>query len=640
MRLYPVLHRALVVAAMLSVTASYASAQGRARRQAQSAARRAAEARAVRAEYAELLLQTRRYEEAATEFRRLSAANPANAAYRLGLARALAWGGRPREAEPLLRALARAQPGDTAVRRLLLDVRRAFEPGAAEAAAWLAEEPGNHGYRLALARALVRERRFPAASAQFDTLIARNPTLALLREAAGARAAAGDSVANARILARAVAFAPTNDSLRREYAAALVWAGDRSAAIVQYSELIARNPDDAGLLFERGRLYVWTGDYARGERDLVASNGLRPDAATWALLGDAYRWRGDYHRSRAAYAAALALAPGDPGVMAGIAELERVRSGAVATAERASVGWSSQLTHIEDNAGFLYLAAGIARGFRLDRRTIGGVGVEQRRISVRTAGGPERYVLGYAVDGQASRALGWGDVGARGGIVRHALVRTIPQAALRVSSARGAASGSIELSTGPVYVPLVSIQSLVQFGGEGVASATPLVGRTAQAAGALPLGAGTVYAGADLTALDDGNRRTSGYLSAAYPIARRLSALYSGFGLTYSDRSERYWDPRLYTAHSVGAEYGYRGPGRLSVVARALAGLGRTAESFATADGAAVRGSSHVAPQFSGGGEATWRAATWDLSFNAGYGRGRAGEYQSLNSSLRLRLVR
>lgn len=640
MRRYPVLHRALVIVAMLSVTASYASAQGRVRRQAPSAARRAADARAIRAEYAEVLLQTRRYEEAAIEFRRLIAADPTNAAYRLGLARALAWGGRPREAEPLLRALARAQPGDTVVRNLLLDVRRAFEPAAADAAAWLAEDAGNNAYRLALARALVRERRFPAAFAQFDTLIARGPTLVLLREAAGAHAAAGDSIANARILARAVAFAPTNDSLRREYAAALAWAGDRTAAIVQYSELIARNRGDAGLLFERGRLHIWTGDYASGERDLIAANRLRPDAATWALLGDAYRWRGDHNRSRAAYAAALALAPGDPRVMAGIAELERVRSGAVATAERASMGWSSQLTHIEDNAGFLYLAAGMARGFRLGRTTVGGVGVEQRRISARSARNPERYVLGYAVEGQASRSFGWGDVGARGGIVRHALVRTIPQAALRVSSARGAASGSIDLSTGPVYVPLVSIQSLVQFSGDGVASATPLVGRTARAAGALPLGAGTVYAGAELTALDDGNRRASGYLSAAYPIARRLSALYSGFRLTYSDRSERYWDPRLYMAHSVGAEYGYRGPGRLSVVARALGGLGRTAESFAAADGAAMLGRRYVAPQFSAAGEATWRAATWDLSFNAGYGRGRAGEYQSLNSSLRLRLIR
>ena len=634
------LNRACVIAVLLSLAASHAGAQGRARRQAESAARRAAEARAVRAEYAGVLLQTRRYEEAATEFRQLIAADSANAAYRLGLARALAWGGRPREAEPLLRALTRAQPGDTAVRRLLLEVRRAFEPGSVEAASWVASEPANDEYRLALARALVRERRFPDALAHYDTLVARNPAVALLREAAGAHAVAGDSTANARILGRAVAFAPTNDSLRREYAAALAWAGDRSAAILQYSELIARNPGDPGLLLERGRLYVWTGDYARGEQDLIASNRLRPDAVTWALLGDAYRWRGDYHRSRAAYAAALALAPGDPGVIAGIAELERVRSGAAATAELASVGWSSQLTHTEDNAGFLYLAAGVARGFRLDRRTVAGLGVEQRRISARSARGPERYVLGYAVDGQANRSFGRTDVGVRGGIVRHALVRMIPVGALRVSSARGAASGSIEVSTGPVYVPLVSIQSLVAFSGDGVSSVTPLVGRTAQATGALPVGPANIYLGADVTALSDGNRRASGYLSATYPIARRLNALYSGYGLTYADRSERYWDPRLYMAHSVGAEYGHRGPGRLSLVARGLAGLGRTAESFATADGAQVRGSSHVAPQFSGGGEATWRAATWDLSFTAGYARGRAGEYQSLTSGLRLRLTR
>lgn len=637
---YVALYRALAVVALLCLTAPDASGQGRRGRQAQGAARRAAEARAVRAEYAGVLLQTRRYDAAAAEFRSLIAADSANRAYRLGLAQALAWGGRPREAEPLLRALARAQPGDTVVRVLLLEVRRAFEPGVVEAASWVAEAPANWEYRLALARALVRERRFPAAFAHFDTLLANAPTLPLLREAAGAHAAGGDSTGTARILARALGFAPANDSLRREYAAALVWAGDRPAAIAQYSELIARNPGDPGLLFERGRLHVWSGDYVRGERDLVASNRLRPDAPTWALLGDAYRWRGDFPRARAAYAAGLALAPGDAAVLAGLAELERERSGVTGIAELAGVGWSSRLTHSEDNAGFLYLGASIARGFSIDRATVGGVAVEQRRISARSARGPERYILGFAAEGQASRRFGWGEVGARGGIVRHALVRTIPVGALRVSSSRGAVSGSVELGTGPVYVPLVSIQSLVQFSGEGVSSPVPLVGRTAQAAGALPLGRATLYVGADLTALSDGNRRRSGYLSAAYPVAGRLSALYSGFGLAYSERSERYWDPRLYTAHSVGAEYAHRGPGRLTVVARALAGLGRTAESFAAAEGAVVRGATHVAPQLSGGGEATWRAASWDLSFNAGYGRGRAGEYQSLNSSLRLRLIR
>lgn len=633
-------HGALVLCLLLSVLSVPAAAQSRARRQAAAAERRAAQARAVRAEYAAVLLQTRRYDEAAVVYRQLLEAVPGDAAYRLGLARALAWGGKQREAEPLLAALARAQPGDTVVRRMLVEVRMAIQPSASEAAAWVAADRDNETYRLALARALVRERRYRDAFAQFDTLLASTPTVALLREAAGARAAGRDSTGNARLLARAVAFAPTDDSLRREFAAALVWAGDREAAIAQYSELLARNGRDAGLLLERGRLYVWEGDYRRGERDLLASNEIRPAVETWALLGDAYRWRGDYERARGAYAAALALAPGDSAVLAGMADLDRVRSGGIATAGRADPGWTGQFTHSEDNAGFLYLAAAIARGFELSRSTTAGVAFEQRRLASRSAGGGERYVAGYAVSGQANRAFAAFDAGIRAGVARHALVRNIPFGAVRLSSARRGVSGALELGTGPVYLPLVSVQSLVQFGSDGATSTTPLVGRTAQATGALPLGGAMLYVGAELTALNDGNRRTSGYASAAYPIAGRINLLYSGFGLGYDGRSDRYWDPDRYTAHSLGVEYGYRGRGPLHLVARVLGGVGRTSESFTAPDGSLVRGASHSAPQFSGSGEASYRRSSWDLSLTGGYGRGRDGEYQSLNSSLRLRFLR
>src|SRR5262245_34847962 len=53
----------------------------------------------VRAELAAVLLQSRKYDEAAREYRVLLARDPASFEYRLGLARALAWGDRPRDAE-------------------------------------------------------------------------------------------------------------------------------------------------------------------------------------------------------------------------------------------------------------------------------------------------------------------------------------------------------------------------------------------------------------------------------------------------------------------------------------------------------------------------------------------------------------
>src|SRR5579864_1572618 len=138
---------------------------------------------ATRAEYAGALLAAGRYDEAAVEYRRLLAADPANPEYRLGLGRALAWGAHPREAAA---ELARAPaPRDTATERLLHAVRRDYEPTAAEAAGWVPEQPSDADYRLALARALVREGRPDLARAQYDTLLARGRTLPLVREAAG-----------------------------------------------------------------------------------------------------------------------------------------------------------------------------------------------------------------------------------------------------------------------------------------------------------------------------------------------------------------------------------------------------------------------------------------------------------------------
>ena len=81
---------------------------------------------ATRAEYAAALLAAGRYDQAAAEYRRLLAAEPGNPDYRLGLGRALAWGGHPREAAA---ELAQSPlPRDSATEHLLHAVRRDVEP--------------------------------------------------------------------------------------------------------------------------------------------------------------------------------------------------------------------------------------------------------------------------------------------------------------------------------------------------------------------------------------------------------------------------------------------------------------------------------------------------------------------------------
>ena len=116
---------------------------------------------AVRAELAATLLNANRFDEAAAEYRRLLATDPGNRVYRLGLARALAWGDHPRDAErELLRV--RDRQNASVVDPLLRSVRAALDPTAAEAAAWRREAPGYLPYRLALARALARENPWQA----------------------------------------------------------------------------------------------------------------------------------------------------------------------------------------------------------------------------------------------------------------------------------------------------------------------------------------------------------------------------------------------------------------------------------------------------------------------------------------------
>src|SRR5207237_10254245 len=133
-----------------------------------------------------------------------------------GLARSLAWSNHPREAEPQLHWLVARSPGDTLLVSMLRLARDAYDPTAADAARWVAEEPTYAPYRLALARADVRERRYGLAAGAFDTLLATTPrpTLSQVREAASAHASAGDSLGSARLLARALAQSSGDVSLR------------------------------------------------------------------------------------------------------------------------------------------------------------------------------------------------------------------------------------------------------------------------------------------------------------------------------------------------------------------------------------------------------------------------------------------
>ncbi|HEY0810494.1 MAG TPA: tetratricopeptide repeat protein, partial [Longimicrobiales bacterium] len=135
----------------------------------------------VRVELAAVLLQSRRYDEAAREYGAILVRQPNNFAARLGLARALAWGERFREAEAELRVLRGQRPRDRDVLTLLRSTRENLEPRAVEAGMWLAEEPNYQPYRVILARALMREGKPREAIGHYEWLLSLNPHNILAR---------------------------------------------------------------------------------------------------------------------------------------------------------------------------------------------------------------------------------------------------------------------------------------------------------------------------------------------------------------------------------------------------------------------------------------------------------------------------
>ena len=131
---------------------------------------------AIRAEMASVLLQSKRYDEAAREYRVLLAYTPRSYTHRLNLVRALMWGSRPREAERELMVLITQRGREPQLETLLLSARQQLRPSSKEAAAWWRERPHVIEYRQMLARALARERRSADALAHYDTLILTRPS--------------------------------------------------------------------------------------------------------------------------------------------------------------------------------------------------------------------------------------------------------------------------------------------------------------------------------------------------------------------------------------------------------------------------------------------------------------------------------
>ncbi len=568
----------------------------------------------VRAEYAAALLAMQQYDSAAANYRILIAADSANVSAHLGLARALSWSSRERQSEPELTWLAPRMPWDTTITTMLRIARGSFDPSSEQAGRWVADDPTFAPYRLALARAYVRERQAPLAVAPFDTVLAwdANAPLALVREGASVHSMAGDSVGAARLLKRAVALAPRDTSLRVSYAEGLSWSGDRAGAIAQYDTLLMATPN-AKLLVARGRLYAWTGNGAAAEHDLIAANSVHEDAATWVMLGDLYRWRNDRAQARDAYAHANTLNPGEPGALLGyqaIAEAERREVAAILARE---LGWSLWSSYLGDNQNFSLYSEGIAGAAAIGERSAFTFGADARRLDSLNGESAHAGFVNY---------VGYLRLAADGGVTHYSQLGDFGFGSLSVAGPLGRTWISSDLRTGPAYQPLMVAGRLTYTG--------------ASVAATVPLGLAAVSAGLDQMWLSDGNARTSVQLGARYRLGYGVSALYSGGVIGFNRASDVYWDPRHFTSHAVGVEFATHADSGLSFSARVLPGIGLGTELLSGRSNPAQRN----AAQLSSGFAVDYRRRWWALTLDGDYAQGvRESGYHSARASVRVRIT-
>ncbi|MFN2564516.1 MAG: tetratricopeptide repeat protein [Gemmatimonadaceae bacterium] len=613
---------------------------------------------AVRAEYASALIQARRYREAAAEYRRLLQQQPNNFEWRLNYARALAWSGAHRAAEVELRSLAARAPRNATVEELLRSVRESIEPTVREATAWVAERPGYTPYRLALARAYVRERRPRMAFRHFDIVVQRDPSPALLAEAADARAAAGDRAGAVDLYRRAVARAPSNVQLRQSYARTLAANRQYAAAIEQYDLLVA-STSDVALLTERGEVQLRRGDTEAAERDLLASIARRPTRDAYLLLGDMYRWGGQFKGARDAYEKALALRPEERLLRRRLAQLTRE--------ERPGFGYASLLDEdlgvtvdggaTTDNAGFVYAASGARVGFPFGRGTVLGLGAEPRIVYERIA----RGVAGDSGDADVRLVGAAGSLGlahtfhgeevdariaGRGGAVGHSSAPAVPLfAAGAVVTYRGAWSLSVEAAGGPAYDNLMAVgiaddPSLGPTSGSGV---TLLTSQTFAVGVTVPFGVADLAAAHESMSLSDGNRRSVFQASVRVPLVSHLSLLYSASSLGFAERSALYWDPPRYLSHEAGLELGVRTDEGLALTARVLPGVGRAVEGLTPGDptrfGETQPGVARYVGQLAASVDLSVRRRHWETAFAAEFGTGRSGGYRRFDGGFLVRYI-
>lgn len=592
---------------------------------------------AVRAELAAVLLQSGKYSDAAREYRTLLDRDPWNRGYRLSLAKSLAWGGDYGEAERELSVLRSMRANDAEVEQLERLVRPNLEPSSTEARGWVAQNPSFQPYRVALAKAYMRERQYRAAIEVYDALLSTNPSPVLVRELADAYSAANDRRAGIGRLRSYVARSPADTGYRLALIDLLVADRQFPAAVAQSDTLLSygRTP---GALLSRARLDIARDDLGAAERDLNEALALRQTPQAYLLLGDTYRWRGEFGRARAAYNNARIMR-GGKAVTEAFAQLTRDER-SVLTFEPPSIagaGWQTGATFDSDNGGIHYSTMDFRRGFDVGAGFTGSAGLEVRQLreaSPTVSGAAGSYAARLGLSREGVSGPFYGRVGASAGPVFQPLAQTVAAGSLALTGRYYAWSASMDLAAGPAYPLLRTLTSIMPLG-EG---SRPITAMSAAFALAGPIGVANVAVGLARASLSDDNQRTEKQAYARLPLTPAVSVIYWGTGISFARPSAMYWAPTSYSSNAVGLEVAARQLRGWSLMLRALPGFASTTETPFIRSATVDTGARKLRFQISTGGELAYRRPTWETGI--GFNWGRVAGYTRTSLSARVTLSR
>ncbi|MDT8437144.1 MAG: tetratricopeptide repeat protein [Gemmatimonadota bacterium] len=573
-------------------------------------------ARADRLALARLLRDTEAFEEAATRYRELLAARPADDDLRHEYARTLVWAERYGAAEVELRDLLSRRPSDDELRLELARVLY-WSGRPDEARAVLAAVPPQSPHATE-ARKLDAE-----LAALLATPPAPEPVPPTLVERARTALEEGRMDEAERLYRQAIDAAPDDAALREEWIDVLQYRlEDLEAArdaLLLHAERTELSTDQKIRLAE---LHAWTGQEAEARailEQVVAEEPGRSDA--WAFLGDLRRWNDEPVAAATAYREAQEVDPRSPRARAGLEALRIRRERLVAEREPTGGGPASSL--FSDSDEFLRLDVAGDAAFRWSLSSLR-ARAGYRRLEGFDLAGVETEDDGFF--GEVELARWWREASLRTAVTvgaeELADAGFEPWAALEVHAPdAGGFSLTGRLETGPAHPLTATLESVIE----------PVRADRLQVSLFRPLGErwtlGVSLDGGLLSGADDTNARFAGWASLSRQVTDVLSVELGtsliGFGDAAPAPTGRrlYWDPRLFWATTAS----------LTAASRPVRGWGwraRVTGGAAYADERDAPDTEWI-PQLGLEGGIVLRGARQDLRLDAFYRQSREDDYSA-----------